>query len=133
MLLSYTVKTVGISTFAYLTILAGAKLAPAYFLYNHQPIIIFYFLSISILGHIGIYFLGNKPEKFTLVYLSISTTKLLLSFSLVAFIAVKMRDSAFQFACNFLSAYLFFMIFEISETIKFLKQDSSSKLEENIP
>jgi hypothetical protein len=103
--------------------LAGAKWLPAYFLYTHQTIILAYFFTTGIIAHLIIHFFGGKAERFVLVYMSVSTIKLLLSFSVVTFIAVKLKETGLFFAMNFLLSYLIFTAFEIAQYLKLLKQN----------
>ncbi len=122
-LLFFCLKSTATSTLTYLIILAGSHWAPAYFLYDYQLLIVVYFFITSLIGHSTIALLGTKAERFTLVYMAVSTIKLLLSFSIVAVIATKQKDTALFFAINFLTSYLIFTVFEINEFVKFLKQE----------
>lgn len=122
----FFLKSILLFFFTYLILLAGANWFPAYFLYEHQILIVSFFFITGIIAHITVSLLGQKPERFTLVYLAASTIKLLLSLSIVAYVSVKLRETALQFAVNFLTAYFLFTIFEIAQYLKFLNPKQST-------
>lgn len=102
---------------------SGASRLPAYFSYQWQlELIFFFFVSGGLIHVILSTFVKKQPEKFVLVYMSVTVTKFLLLLSLVAFVIVKFNDTAIPFAVNFLILYFLYTAFELWHFLPYLNK-----------
>lgn len=96
---------------------------PVNFISNSWPIIILFFLSISLLVH---RYLLKKADgnhgKFINAFLLTTTIKLLLFLSVILIYVLLNRADAIGFILTFFVYYLIFTFFEIFSILKFLRQ-----------
>lgn len=122
-LLRFFLKFISFTILIAIILDAGNAKFPTYFLYRWQiELLIFFFLSGGLIHVILSTFVKKQPEKFVLVYMSVTTIKFLLLLSLVAFVIVKFRDTAIPFACNFQILYFMYSAFELWQFLPYLNK-----------